>query len=161
MVKRVTNHLSNRRQARALAVQAIYLLTTQKNPQLTVDEALNFALEAGDFPEPGYDTIRPDLEDFIKELVQGVVDNRTAIDEKLSSYLTDWTVDSIAKIDASILRLALFELFFVDEDPAPGRVVVNEAIELAKGFSNDTSREFINGLLNRALREKESESSDE
>lgn len=151
----MSKKLSTRRQARALAVQVIYLLTTQKSSQLTFDEALSFALEAGDFPEPGYDSIHPDQEAFIKSLVHGVVDHNGAINEKISNYLTDWTIDSIAKIDASILRLAIYELFYSNDNSVPERVAVNEAIELAKGFSNKTSREFINGVLNRALKEKE------
>lgn len=157
MVTSVSKKLSTRRQARALAVQVIYLLTTQKSPQLTINDALNFALEAGDFPEPGYDSIHPDQEVFVKNLVHGVVDHSRVIDEKISNYLTDWTIDSIAKIDASILRLAIYELFYSNDDSVPERVAVNEAIELAKGFSNKTSREFINGVLNRALKEKEAE----
>ncbi len=83
---------------------------------------------------------------YLDELVSGVLDNQAALDEKIKQYLMQgWTLSRIAKTDLVILRLAFFEM---DNEPdIPKRVALNEALELAKQFSDDRSRRFINGVL--------------
>lgn len=85
---------------------------------------------------------------YLTQLVGGVSDHQAELDEQISSLLAnDWTIDRLAKPDLIILRLALYEMQYVDE--VPTAVAINEALELAKAFSNDKSRKFINGALGK------------
>lgn len=83
---------------------------------------------------------------YLDQLVTGVQDHETELDELISSYLTGgWTINRIARANLIILRIALYELQY--EKTLPAAVVINEALELAKTFSDDKSRKFINGVL--------------
>lgn len=83
---------------------------------------------------------------YLDQLVTGVQDHQTELDQMISSYLTDeWTINRIARANLIILRIALYELQY--EQDLPVAVVINEALELAKTFSDDKSRKFINGIL--------------
>jgi N utilization substance protein B len=84
-----------------------------------------------------------DLEDVT--LVQPIIDVLPAIDAKIHASAPEWPVDKIAKIDLSILRLSIFELTQTKEQPS--KVIIDEAIELAKEFGNPNSPQFINGVL--------------
>lgn len=87
---------------------------------------------------------------YLKELVNGVLVKQTELDNRISSYLmSGWTLSRIAKTDLIILRIAFYELGTKNE--IPERAVVNEALELAKEFSDDRSRRFINGVLSQEL----------
>ena len=92
------------------------------------------------------------IPEYVQRLATGVSDRQAALDGQISSLLaSDWTIDRLAKADLIILRLALYELQYVEEVPTP--VAINEALELAKEFSNDQSRKFINGALGRFEKE--------
>ena len=82
---------------------------------------------------------------FIRELVSGVVENKTAIDENIRKFAPAWPVDQLALIDRNILRLAIFEILF--DNKVPVKVAVSEAVELAKTFGSKNSSRFINGVL--------------
>lgn len=83
---------------------------------------------------------------YLDEIVSGVQEHQEELDELISSYLTGgWTIDRIARANLVILRIALYELQY--EKDLPAAVVINEALELAKTFSDDKSRKFINGVL--------------
>jgi N utilization substance protein B len=84
---------------------------------------------------------------FAEELVNGAIENREAIDEKIRAQARNWDFRRIAKIDLSILRLAIFEL--LHRPDIPPVVTINEAIELAKVFSIAESGKFLNGILDR------------
>ncbi len=84
---------------------------------------------------------------FAEELVFGVIDNREAIDAKIQELASNWDFDRIAKIDLSILRMAIFELLFRKDIPPV--VTINEAIDLSKLYSAEESRRFVNGILDR------------
>ena len=78
-------------------------------------------------------------------ITKGVQDNRQAIDHLITKNAPEWPLDKIAKVDLVILRIAIFEVAFNEETPQ--RVAIDEAVELAKEFGNETSSKFINGVL--------------
>src|SRR3954453_9089032 len=91
----------------------------------------------------------PPVPEYAVELVEGVVANRVRIDELLSTYAEEWTLDRMPPVDLAILRLGVFELLWRDD--VPDAVVVSEAVELASSLSTDESPAFVNGLLARLL----------
>ena len=82
---------------------------------------------------------------FVRELVNGVTDNKTAIDENIRKFAPAWPVEQLAIIDRNILRLAIFEILF--DNKVPVKVAVSEAVELAKTFGSKNSAKFVNGVL--------------
>jgi N utilization substance protein B len=88
---------------------------------------------------------------FASELLAGVRTHREKIDKMIGEYAVNWSVKRMSTIDRNILRLAIYELVFSD---TPDRVVVNEAIELAKRYGQHNSSSFVNGILDRAIRIK-------
>ena len=86
---------------------------------------------------------------FAGELVNGVLAQKQLLDENISRFAPAFPVDQLSSMDRSILRLALFEI--VISKNSPPKVVVNEAVELAKEFGTDTSPKFVNGVLGSVL----------
>jgi N utilization substance protein B len=93
----------------------------------------------------------PPVQDYARVLVEGVVANQERIDEVMSQYAQDWTIERMPPVDRAVLRLALFELLWCDS--IPDAVAIDEAVELAKSLSTDASPGFVNGLLSRVLRD--------
>jgi len=85
--------------------------------------------------------------DFSRKLVRGVIENLSRIDKIIEKSAPQWPVSQISSIDRNILRVGIYELLFGNREEAPPKVVINEAIELAKSFSGETSKKFINGVL--------------
>ena len=90
---------------------------------------------------------RQEVIDFSKILLEGTAKNINTIDELIKKYVKNWEIDRMAIIDRNILRLACYELYFVDE--IPPKVSINEAIELAKRFGDVDSPRFVNGILDK------------
>ena len=88
--------------------------------------------------------------DFAKEIVYGVITHKNELDDLANSHMKDWTLDRIDKTGAQILRIAIYELKYTD---TPDVVVVNEAIELAKKYSDDNVRKIINAVLDKLIKE--------
>lgn len=88
--------------------------------------------------------------DFVKEVVYGVITHKNELDKLANSHMKDWTLERIDKTGAQILRIAIYELKFTD---TPDIVVVNEAIELAKKYSDDNVRKIINAVLDKLIKE--------
>ena len=84
---------------------------------------------------------------FADELIFGVIENVESIDGKIQEIASNWDFDRIAKIDLSILRMAIYELLFRKDIPPV--VTINEAIDLSKQYSAEESRRFVNGVLDR------------
>jgi N utilization substance protein B len=82
---------------------------------------------------------------FAKELLDGVVNNQTAIDEIIVKNAPEWPIAQITIIDRNVLRLGIYEMMFIKDTPA--RVVINEAVEMGKRFGGDSSGKFVNGVL--------------
>lgn len=146
MVTSLSNKLS-RHLVREKAVQTLFQLI-EPTEDTTTHSALEFALYAGNDPDKG---IEGPIDAYLVELVEGVVAQQATLDEQINLYLTDWSIDRIAKIDLTILRLAFYEVLFVDAQRVPNVVAVNEAIELSKAFSDDKSRHFVSGVLAKLL----------
>ncbi len=87
--------------------------------------------------------------ELIKYIFEGVKTHINEIDKIIEESAPEWPIDKIAKIDLVILRIAVFELVFGKK--APVKVVVDEAVELAKEFGNDTSHKFVNGVLGSVI----------
>ena len=94
------------------------------------------------------DITKLDLE-YIKNILDGVNKNQADIDSLIEKNLNSWKLDRISKINLTILRIGVFEIKF-DED-IPDRVALNEALELAKKYSDEKSVAFINGVLDKVL----------
>ncbi len=90
---------------------------------------------------------------FVERIVSGVIKNTAKLDAELQPVAPEWPIDQIARMDRLILRIGLFEL--TSEPETPPKVVINEAVELAKAFGGDNSSKFINGVLGTLLRQTE------
>lgn len=100
------------------------------------------------------DTIKANVEidnEFVKQVVYGCVTYKDKIENLANKYMTDWTIDRIDKTGAAILRMAIYELTYTD---TPEVVVINEAIELSKKYSDDNVRKIINAVLDKIIKEK-------
>ena len=124
----------SRRKARTVALQALYEIDCSRRKAEAIVE--RFLVE-GDLSE--------ESSVFVRELVTGVVENISEIDENIQKYAPAWPVKQIAVIDRNILRLAIFEILF--DNRVPVKVAISEAVELAKKFGSDSSAKFINGVL--------------
>ncbi len=125
--------------ARSAAVQMLYTAEIQGRPAWQL-------LEEGLCPED----IGP-ISDYAVRLVNGVESHVAELDARLSDTSENWAVSRMPIVDRSILRLAAFEMLYVDEVPVS--VSINEAVELAKGFGGkDESPSFVNGVLGRIAR---------
>lgn len=89
----------------------------------------------------------PDLHPYVSELVQGVVEHKERIDEILTTYSLGWSLERMPAVDRAALRIAVFELLWVEDVPDP--VTIAEAVELVGLHSTDESPAFVNGLLAR------------
>lgn len=97
------------------------------------------------------------LEDkaFISRLVEGTTEKQDELDAILGPVAPEWPIDQIARMDRSLLRMGIYELMYGTDD-VPPKVVINEAVELAKAFGGDNSSKFINGVLGTVLKNKDS-----
>jgi len=90
---------------------------------------------------------------FISELVHGVTSKQKALDDMLQPVAPEWPIDQIARMDRLVLRIGLYEL--LHSKGVPPKVVINEAVELAKAFGGDNSSKFINGVLGTLLKQQD------
>lgn len=97
---------------------------------------------------------------FIESLVNGVVELQSKLDEQLTPLAPEWPIEQISRIDRAVLRLGLYELLY-SKEKVPHKVVINEAVELAKSFGSDNSGKFVNGVLGTAYRTLVEESPNE
>ena len=129
-----TGELTGRTRARAVTMQALYELDSTGHDLETV---VRRRLEADETPE-GSAT-------YASHLIQGVVANRPEIDTLLEAAAPAWPLDQMSRVDKSILRLAIFEM--LREEGLSAKIIINEAVELAKRFGHDSSPKFVNGVL--------------
>jgi len=92
---------------------------------------------------------------FIEELVKGVAKHEAELDDELRPLAPEWPIEQIARMDRVVLRMGLYELKYAKD--VPPKVVINEAVELAKAFGGDNSSKFINGVLGTALKKQNGE----
>jgi len=137
---------SNRHLGRIVALQTLYEFEFRKecaDDSVDVKEILSRNLER-------YETAIDDIT-FVETLVNGVLKEEKAIDEKIQPIAPDWPIEQIARIDRNILRIGVYELLH-QAKVVPPKVVINEAVELAKAFGSDNSSKFVNGVLGTAYR---------
>lgn len=89
--------------------------------------------------------------EFVKDMVYGVITYKDKIDEYANKYLNKWTIDRLGNTDQAILRMAIYELIYTE---TPDIVVINEAVELAKLYSDDKVKNMINGVLDKIYHEE-------
>jgi len=94
----------------------------------------------------------PPVNDYTIELVEGVQEHRSRIDEILAQYAEGWTVERMPDVDRAVLRLGVYELLWRED--VPDAVAIDEAVELAKTLSTDESPRFVNGVLGRVLKDR-------
>jgi N utilization substance protein B len=137
---------SNRHLGRIVALQTLYefeFRTQSDDTSADVTEILKRNLDR-------YDTAIEDTK-FVEALVKGVLKEQVDLDAKIQPIAPDWPIEQIARIDRTILRMGVYELLH-QGDVVPPKVVINEAVELAKAFGSDNSSKFINGVLGTAYR---------
>lgn len=137
-----------RRLAREIAIQSLYQMEMN---EVEAEEAVVMLLtEASEENESQVELSDVSkTKEFVLELVNGVANNKLAIDELLVDYLQNWNLDRLSKVDRQILRLAVYEMVFRDD--VPGKVAVNEAVDLAKHFGMPESGKFVNGVLGKLI----------
>ncbi len=128
-----------RSKARKRALDVLYASDLRAEDAVV---ALERAIDAGEGP----------TNDYTATLVRGVVEHRPRIDELLSTYSTDWSLERMPAVDRNALRLGVWELLWAED--VPDEVAVSEAIALVRDLSTDESPQFVNGLLARIAREK-------
>lgn len=130
----------NRHQIRKIAFQTLFALNS--NPEADATEIYQdlIAEISNDQKVPAY----------LEQLVEGVLANQSQIDNVIEQYLKqNWTLARLNKTDLLILRLAVYEIKF--ENDLPNKIALDEALQLAKEFSDEKSRRFINGILNNLI----------
>ncbi len=136
---------SNRHLGRIVALQTLYELDFRVEVQdknLDLNEVLQRNIDR-------YSEVVDDKE-FISEIVNGVYGKEEELDSIIQPVAPDWPLSQIARIDRTILRIGVYELYF--NPKVPKKVVINEAVELAKSFGADNSSKFINGVLGTVLK---------
>lgn len=128
----------SRRTARESAFKAIYEIPFHVDE--TPSDIINYCSKS----EDNKLSAKADV-DYFLNVTSLCFENLLQIDKKISESLKDWTIDRISKIDLSIMRLAVCEILYIDD--IPYQVSINEAVELAKKYSDDDSPAFINGVL--------------
>ncbi|MFB3829106.1 MAG: transcription antitermination factor NusB [Bryobacteraceae bacterium] len=136
--------MASRHRSRQRALQILYMWDVRRQPAA---EALDAYYETLYSEES---RARPQRDAFLEELVNGVVDRVASIDESISRHAEHWRIERMPMVDRNILRLAVYEMQHLDT-PAP--VVIDEALELARRYSNEESVQFINGVLDAVHRE--------
>ncbi|GAB5402390.1 MAG: hypothetical protein Aurels2KO_06210 [Aureliella sp.] len=136
--------MTTRRRAREIVLQLLY--EDDINPERDTELSRQFLYKRLHGNRP--------LVRFAQELFDGVLKNRWDLDKSLSSKAANWSLRRMAAIDRNILRMAAYEIL---HGATPGRVAINEAIELAKRYGAKQSGQFVNGILDRVLGEVEKE----
>jgi len=127
--------MPSRRRSRQRALQILFLWDARRQP---VDEAI----------DAYYDTLyseeHPERDPFVADLVRGTVEHVAEVDEQISKHAEHWRIERMPAVDRNVLRLAVYEM---TRGGTPAPVSIDEALELARKFSNEESVQFVNGVL--------------
>ena len=135
-----------RTRARSVALQALYEIDVSAHP---LGSVIQERLEDGE--------LEPELVEFTRQIVQGVAPMFRTLDHFIAEHAPEWPLDQVAIIDRNILRIALWE--FAVYGKTPIKVVINEAVELAKEYGSESTPRFVNGVLG-SLASRQSEIQD-
>ena len=141
----------NRRKSRELSMKLIYQMSVNKEDYKDVIENLKESIECDLKSDEDIDLKDIDM-GFIIRILKGVEENKEIIDKEIEKYLVNWKLSRLSKIDLTILRICTYEIMF--EEDIPNNVSVNEAIELAKKYSEEKSASFINGVIDKIIKNK-------
>ncbi len=134
--------MRRRTKARECALKVLYAIDiTKYSPEQCID----------DFWKQ-QEILNPDIKTFTEDLIRGVCENQDRIDRLITKYATNWQIKRMAVIDRNIIRMAGFELLFMDEIPA--KVTINEAVEIAKKYGDKDSGKFVNGVIDKINKEE-------
>ena len=132
----------NRSEIREQAFKLIYSLEIQKKEEL--EDQIELYIESNSI-------VNKSAIEYIKDAVFGIEEHKEEILEKIEKHLkAEWKIDRISKIDLAILKLAIYEIKYKE---IPFKVVINEAVELAKKYGEDSSKNFVNGILASIVKE--------
>ena len=131
--------MQNRSESRRIAMTCLYQMDIlkQNHLQYDVEEILKENCEVDN--------------EFVKDLVFGVLTTQEELDTRANKYLKDWRIDRLDKTGVAILRMAIYELKYMD---TPAVVVINEAIELAKKYTDEDLVKMINAVLDKFMKEE-------
>jgi N utilization substance protein B len=130
--------MSLRRKSREITLQILY----QNEFENRTDLQSHLDYLQKNFQAEDYDR------DFTLKLLNGVLESRPALDQKIQTFSRNWKIDRMSHIDRNILRLSVFEMTHL-KDEVPAKASINEAIELAKKYGTEDSSAFVNGLLDQ------------
>lgn len=132
----------NRSAIRELTFRLIYSIEIQK--ETNIEEQVDLYIESNNIEDKN-------AKEYIKDVVFGIEANIEDITKLIEKHLkADWKIDRISKIDLSLLKLAIYEIKY---KKIPYKVAINEAIELAKKYGEENSKNFINGILASVVKE--------
>jgi len=137
---------SNRHLGRIIALQTLY----EHDFRLSAEDKSFVLAEVLERNLGRYKNMVEDTP-FVERLVKGVVEHQKELDDILQPIAPEWPIDQISRMDRVVLRMGLYELKY--EPETPPKVIINEAVELAKAFGGDNSSKFINGVLGTAYRQ--------
>ncbi|HOK40222.1 MAG TPA: transcription antitermination factor NusB [bacterium] len=136
----------SRRQSREISLQILYLThfnnTIKEND---IDELIKYFCEINNFK---FNLIF----NYSKKIIIGTLKNIDLIDNEIQNVLHNWKLERLSLIDLNILRMAIFEIMFCEDIPKV--VIINEANELAKRYSNKNSNKFVNGILDKIIKKR-------
>ena len=132
--------MGKRRSSRELALKFLYQSELNEG---NIDEQIELFLERN--------SSQDEVEAFMKELVRSILKQMREIDEIIQKFSDNWVLDRMTVIDRNILRMGTCELLL--DFSTPPKVVINEAVDIAKKYGNEDSPEFINGILDKIYRE--------
>jgi len=128
-----------RRKAREFALQMLYQYDIRQDSEHLIEGFWEFR----DVPE--------DVKEFANKIVEGVIKNLPTIDDKIRRSAKNWSIERMAVVDRNILRMAAYELLYITDIPV--KVTINEAIEIAKKYGEEDSGAFVNGILDKILKD--------
>ncbi|MGL4741961.1 MAG: transcription antitermination factor NusB [Sarcina sp.] len=130
----------NRKKSREYLMQLVYQMEITKE---SAGEVFDSFMENEEIDKNGLDLT------YIKSCLIGIMREKDLLDAKIKENLVNWKVERLSKVNLSIIRVAVYELLIYKEDDIPGKVSINEAIELCKSFSDEKSVSFVNGVLDK------------
>lgn len=128
--------MGGRRLSREISLKALFQIDLVNT---NIEETLRYNFENNAFPD--------EVKEFTLLLVKGVMSNLSEIDKTINNYTKNWSLERITNIDRNILRIAIYEILYLNS--IPKSVSINEAVELAKKYGTKSSFSFVNGVLGR------------
>ncbi len=130
--------MMNRSETRKVAFELIYSLEIQKISRDEYEEQINLFLENNGIEENK-------VKEYVQDVIYGIEDHKEEILDQINKELSEkWEISRLSKINVAILKLAIYEILY---KKIPYKVVINEAVELAKSYGDDSASSFVNGIL--------------